>query len=113
VNFQSECVRDLIAVRPEEIKPSKVVLPDWQRTLKGFVLAVGPGKPNRNGKGLAPMECQVGDYVQFGAAAGMESQYDGVMIRILRDSDIDIVLKSAEECAAERAQLEKQYALAT
>lgn len=91
MNFQSECVRDLIAVRPEELKPSKIALPDWQRTLKGVVLAVGPGKPNRNGIGLAPMECQVGDYVHFGAAVGMESSYDGVLIRILRDSDVDMV----------------------
>ena len=103
MNFQSECVRDLIAVRPEEVKPGKVVLPDWQRTLKGIVLAVGPGKPNRNGVGLAPMECQVGDYIQFGAAVGMESMYDGAMIRIMRDGDADLVLQSAESLATERA----------
>lgn len=110
MNFQSECVRDLIAVRPEELKPSKIALPDWQRTLKGVVLAVGPGKPNRNGIGLAPMECQVGDYIQFGAAVGMESTYDGVQIRIMRDGEVDVVLQSAEDRAAERAKIAAQQA---
>lgn len=109
MNFQSECVRDLIAVRPDEYKPGKIALPDWQRTLKGFVLAVGPGRPNRNGKGLAPMECQVGDYIQFGAAAGMESSYDGVVIRIMRDGDADLVLKTAAEVAEERAAIAAQW----
>lgn len=109
MNFQSECVRDLIAVRPDEYKPGKIALPDWQRTLKGFVLAVGPGRPNRNGKGLAPMECQVGDYIQFGAAAGMESQYDGVAIRLMRDSDVDLVLIAASDVAADRAKIQAQY----
>lgn len=109
MKFESECVRDLIAVRPDELKPSKVVLPDWQRTLKGFVLAVGPGKPNRNGESVAPMECQVGDYVQFGAAVGMESMYDGVMIRIMRDGDVDLVLRSAADVEAERAKIAAQW----
>lgn len=110
MDFKQVCVRDLIAVRPDELKPSKIALPDWQRTLKGFVLAVGPGRANRNGKGLAPMECQVGDYVQFGAAVGMESMYDGVMIRIMRDGDVDLVIKSAAEVKAEREKLEAQWA---
>lgn len=109
MNFQSECVRDLIAVRPDDIKPGKILLPDWQRVLKGFVLAVGPGRPNRNGEGLAPMECQVGDYIQFGAASGMESYYDGVMIRIMRDGDADLVLKTAAQVAAERAKIASQW----
>lgn len=109
MKFEQECVRDLIAVRPEEVKPGKIALPDWQRTLKGFVLAVGPGKPNRNGKGLAPMECGVGDYVQFGAAVGMESYYDGVMIRIMRDTDVDLVLQTAAEVKAERAAIAAQW----
>lgn len=109
MEFQSQCIRDLIAVRPDEIKPSKIALPDWQRVLKGFVLSVGPGKPNRNGVGLAPMECQVGDYVQFGAAIGMESMYDGVPIRIMRDSEVDIVLQSADDVKAERAKIAAQW----
>ncbi len=101
MEFQSKCIGDLIAVRPDEIKPSKIALPDWQKCLKGFVIAAGPGKSNRKGTGLTPMECAVGDYVQFGAAVGMESVYDGTPIRILRDADVDIVLKTAAEHKAE------------
>lgn len=92
MDFKQRCVGDLIAVRPEEVKPSKVLLPDWQRTLKGFVLAVGPGRQNRKGTGLEPMECKVGDYITFGAAVGMESTYDGALIRIMRDRDVDGVI---------------------
>jgi len=109
VDFKSKCVGDLVVIRPDDIKPAKIALPDWQRVLKGFVLAVGPGKSNRKGTGLVPMECSVGDYVQFGAAAGMESTFDGTQIRIMRDTDVDLILKTAAEHKAELDAIAEQW----
>jgi co-chaperonin GroES (HSP10) len=81
---------ELIAVRYVPVKAA-VLLPDWQRTLIGTVLAVGPGRPLIDG-GAAPMKTQPGDVVVFGAAVGMESVYNGEAIRILRDSEVDLVV---------------------
>ena len=92
VEFKERPVGDLIAVEltvaPRE---QRILLPDWQRILEGTVVAIGPGAPLVNGS-LAPMACQVGDRVIFGAATGMESSYRGAPIRIMRDTDVDAVI---------------------
>lgn len=94
VKFTQKLIGDMIAVEPEaQPRDKKILLPDWQRTLRGTVLAVGPGKPLYNGE-TAPMQCQVGDTIVFGAATGMESQYKGALIRIMRDEDADAVVAS-------------------
>jgi co-chaperonin GroES (HSP10) len=91
--FKQQLIGDLIAVQPMDPKPTRILLPDWQRTLRGKVLAIGPGAPLPDGSGIAPMECQVGDYVVFGAATGMETSYCGEMIRIMKDTDPDAVVE--------------------
>jgi chaperonin GroES len=69
-----------------------IKLPDWQRTLRGEVIAVGPGRMLPLGE-RAPMECRVGDTVSFAATAGMDSDYGvGKRIRLMRDSDVDAVV---------------------
>lgn len=92
VEFKERPIGDLIAVELVVApRDQRVLLPDWQRTLEGIVVAVGPGAPLVNG-GIAPMMCAVGDRVVFGAATGMESTYRGATIRIMRDTDVDAVL---------------------
>jgi chaperonin GroES len=88
VAFKQRLVGDLIAIQPVDPTPTKILLPDWQRTLRGKVLAIGPGAPLPDG-GAAPMMCEVGDYVIFGATKGMEFSYRGEQLRIMRDNDVD------------------------
>src|SRR5882672_1151838 len=90
-SFPMQLLGDLVAIRPEEIKQT-ILLPDWQRALKGFVIATGPGKMLTNGS-IAPMDLQAGDYVSFGATSGMESMFNGANIRIMRESDVDMVIE--------------------
>lgn len=82
VKFTQKLLGEMVAVEPETQPPGKIQLPDWQRNLRGTVLAVGP----------EARECAVGDLVIFGAATGMESGYKGATIRIMRDSEVDAVL---------------------
>lgn len=89
--FPMDLVGELVAVRPDAPEGG-VLLPDWQRGLTGRVLAVGPGRELLNGT-RAPMSVQVGDRVRFGAAVGMESTFNGEPLRVMRDSDIDMVLE--------------------
>jgi co-chaperonin GroES (HSP10) len=84
VNFTQRLLGEMIAVEPEVAPRGKILLPDWQRNLRGQVVATGPDA----------RETKVGDTVLFGAATGMETQYKGVSIRIMRDSDVDAVIGS-------------------
>lgn len=102
VEFKQQLVGDLVAIQPDDVDLQTVIkLPDWQRNLRGTVLAVGPGAPLPGG-GFKPMECQVGDRVVFGAASGMESRYQHTLIRIMRDDDIDIVLEGNDTSTIDR-----------
>jgi co-chaperonin GroES (HSP10) len=75
-DFSMQLLGDLVAVIPESTRPSgTIILPDWQRSLEGSVLACGPDCT----------EVKKGDRVQFGAASGMESVFDGAAIRIMRE----------------------------
>ena len=89
--FKQHLMSDFVAIEPDRVDAkSKILLPDWQRILRGTVLAIGPGRMLASGK-QAPMACEVGDRVIFGAATGMESSYQGTLIRIMHDEDVDAV----------------------
>lgn len=91
LEFRQKLMNDLVAVALLDKAEGRVLLPDWQRILRGEVVAVGPGRMLPLGD-RAPMECSVGDRVTFAAAAGMDSSYGvGKAIRIMRDSDVDCV----------------------
>jgi chaperonin GroES len=91
IEFRQKLMNDLVAVALLDKAEGRVLLPDWQRILRGEVVAVGPGRMLPLGE-RAPMECRVGDRVTFAATAGMDSSYGvGKAIRIMRDSDVDCV----------------------
>jgi chaperonin GroES len=91
IDFSQRLLDDLIAVALLDKAEGVIKLPDWQRTLRGEVVAVGPGRMLPLGE-RAPMETKVGDVVTFSAAAGMDSQYGvGKSIRLMRDTDADAV----------------------
>jgi chaperonin GroES len=91
IDFSQKLLDDLIAVALLDKAEGMIKLPDWQRILKGEVVAVGPGRMLPLGE-RAPMECRVGDRVSFAATAGMDSSYGvGKSIRLMRDSDVDAI----------------------
>lgn len=91
--FKQQMLNDLIVVQIYDPVPTRIKLPDWQKTLRGTVVAVGPGKMLYSGV-RAEMMTKVGDVVSFGAATGMETSYGGhVNVRVMRDSDVDAVLE--------------------
>jgi chaperonin GroES len=92
IDFSQRLLDDLIAVELLDKADGVIKLPDWQRVLRGEVVAVGPGRMLPLGE-RAPMECRVGDIVSFSATAGMDSSYGiGKNIRLMRDSDVDAVI---------------------
>jgi chaperonin GroES len=92
VNFTQLLLDDLIAVALLDKAEGRVLLPDWQRILRGEVVAVGPGRMLPLGE-RAPMECRVGDTVSFSATAGMDADYGvGKKVRLMKDTDVDAVI---------------------
>jgi chaperonin GroES len=91
INFSQRLLDDLIAVALQDKAEGRVLLPDWQRILRGEVVAVGPGRILPLGE-RAPMECRVGSQVSFSATAGMDTEYGvGKKIRLMRDIDVDAI----------------------
>lgn len=84
---------DMIAVRLDEepATKSQIKLPDWQKYLRGTVVAAGPGAALYTG-GRAFMSCKVGDVVSFPPTAGMTADLGiGASVVLMRDSDVDCV----------------------
>jgi chaperonin GroES len=95
IDFQQKLLDDFVVVQMQVELSSRIKLPDWERILRGVVIAVGPGKMLPNGQ-RAPMECKLGDTVSFAATAGMDSSYGArVSVRMLHDADIDAVIEEA------------------
>jgi chaperonin GroES len=93
IEFTQVPINDMLVVQMDrDDAEGKIKLPDWQKYLKGTVLAVGPGRPLYTG-GRAPMECKVGDKVSFAPTAGMDIDYGkvGNAIRLMRADDVDCV----------------------
>jgi chaperonin GroES len=91
ITFGQRLLDDMIAVAllGEPAAKGRIKLPDWQKYLRGTVIAVGPGKMLPFGE-RAPMETKVGDVVTFSPTAGMESDFGvGRAVRLMRDPDVD------------------------
>jgi len=92
LNFSQRLLDDLIAVHLLDKAEGVIKRPDWQRVLRGEVVAAGPGRTLPLGE-RAPMECKVGDTVTFAATAGMDADYGvGRKVRLMRDTDVDAVV---------------------
>jgi chaperonin GroES len=96
IEFKEIPINDMIVVEMDEESAAKgrIKLPDWQRYLRGTVLAVGPGRPLYTG-GRGPMECRVGNKISFATTTGMDVEYGqiGNSIRMMRDVDVDAVFE--------------------
>ncbi len=76
---------DLVLVLPDYGSPEQTIaLPDWQRSLEGFVIQCGPDCK----------EVQAGDRVLYGAASGMSTYKNGAEHRIMREDDITCVVEA-------------------
>jgi chaperonin GroES len=93
IAFRQLLLDDMIAVEllGEPAAKGRIKLPDWQKYLRGTVIAIGPGRMLPFGD-RAPMEVKVGDVVTFSPTAGMESDFGvGRAVRMMRDVDCDTV----------------------
>lgn len=73
----------------EETTAGGIVLPDAAREKpqRGKIVAAGPGRLLESGD-RAELSIAVGDEVLFGKYGGTDIEYEGVEVKILRESDI-------------------------
>lgn len=89
--FPIEPLGDLIFVRRDEDYNGRIILRDpddrQEKSLRGIVVAAGPGKPMPDGGALA-MDVKVGDKIHFGQATGIESEFAGMHLLVMRNDDV-------------------------
>lgn len=88
---------DHLVIEPlkEERKKGGIILPDTvdkERSEKGKVLAVGPGKIDKDGKRIV-MEVKKGDTVLFTKYSPNEIKVDGKDYLIIKQEDVLAVLE--------------------
>ncbi|MCX5826445.1 MAG: co-chaperone GroES [Deltaproteobacteria bacterium] len=87
----------VLVIREESEQKSAggIIIPDTakEKPQKGKLVAVGPGKMDREGKRI-PLEVKTGDRVLFGRYGGTEIKIDGVEHLMMRADDILGVLES-------------------
>ncbi len=79
----------VLHVKVEEKTSGGIIIPDTakEKPQEGKVVAVGPGRKNRDGVRIA-MEVKTGDTVIFGKYAGTEIKIDGVDHVIMKEDEI-------------------------
>ncbi|HPC86117.1 MAG TPA: co-chaperone GroES [Smithellaceae bacterium] len=79
----------------EEKTPGGIIIPDTakEKPQEGKVLAVGPGRLDKEGKRIAP-EVKEGDKVIFTKWGGTEVKIDDREVMIMKEDDILAVLES-------------------
>jgi chaperonin GroES len=87
---------DRVVVRrvdSESVTAGGIVIPDaaTEKADQGTVLAVGPGKRNKDGQVIA-LDVAVNDRVLFGKFAGQTVKVDGEELLILKEEDILAVI---------------------
>jgi chaperonin GroES len=80
-------------VDSEAVTKGGIVIPDAaaEKADQGTVLAVGPGKRNKEGE-LVALDVTVNDKVLFGKFAGQTVKVDGEELLILKEEDILAVI---------------------
>ena len=91
---------DRVVVRrvdSESVTKGGIFIPDaaTEKADQGRVLAVGPGKRNKDGQVVA-LDVAVNDRVLFGKFAGQTVKVDGEELLILKEEDILAVINQGE-----------------
>ncbi|PIP36452.1 MAG: co-chaperone GroES [Desulfobacterales bacterium CG23_combo_of_CG06-09_8_20_14_all_52_9] len=79
----------VVRVEEEQKTAGGIIIPDTakEKPQEGKVVAVGPGKPDKDGK-RTPLEVKKGDRILFSKYAGTDIKIDGVEHVFMKEDDI-------------------------
>lgn len=74
----------------EQVSKSGIIIPDTakEKPQEGEVVAVGPGRLDKDGVKRVPMDVKKGDRVLFENWGGKDYKAEGVEYKILREDEI-------------------------
>jgi chaperonin GroES len=83
----------VLHVKAEEKTSGGIIIPDTakEKPQEGTVVAVGPGRKDRDGNRIA-MEAKEGTRIMFGKYAGTEITIDGVDHVIMKEDEIFCII---------------------
>ena len=86
-----------------EQKVGGIIIPDSakEKPQQGKVVAVGAGKPDKDGKKVA-LDVQAGDTILCGKDAGQEIKIDGNEYLIMREDEVLAVIDGADAKKAKK-----------
>jgi chaperonin GroES len=81
-------------IEEEEQKVGGIIIPDTakEKPQQGKVMAVGAGKPDKDGKKVA-LDVKAGDTILFGKYSGQEIKIDGKEFLIMREDEVLAVVE--------------------
>lgn len=95
--MQIQPLRDNVIIEPtspEEVTASGIIIPDTadkEKTEQGTVVAVGPGKKNKDGS-VVSLDIKKGDVVLFSKYGPTEIEVGGTEYLIAKEEDILAIL---------------------
>lgn len=88
-------LRDRILVKPIQRKPSEIIATVLREKYSlGEVVAIGPGKYNKQGKHM-PLDVKPGDIIRYGEFAfpEWEDRANGQRYQILQEADVAAIVE--------------------
>ena len=85
-------------IEEEEQKVGGIIIPDSakEKPQQGKVIAVGAGKPDKDGKKIA-LDVKDGDTILFGKYSGQEVRVDGEDYLIMREDEVLAVIEGGKK----------------
>ena len=96
--MQIQPLADRVVVKllgAEQVSKSGIIIPDTakEKSQEGEVVAVGPGKINKEGKRVS-VELKVGERVLFKNWGGDDYKADGIEYKIMSEDDVLAIIKT-------------------
>lgn len=96
--MQIQPLADRVVVKllsAEQVSRSGIIIPDTakEKSQEGEIVAVGPGKMNKEGK-RAAIELKIGDRVLFKNWGGDDYKADGIDYKIMSEDDVLAIIKN-------------------
>ena len=85
-------------IEEDEQKVGGIIIPDSakEKPQQGKVIAVGAGKPDKDGKKIA-LDVKQGDTILFGKYSGQEVRVDGEDYLIMREDEVLAVIEGGKK----------------
>ena len=109
-----EPLNDHIVVQPKEprdMSEGGIILPDAakEKQARGIVIAVGPGRRDKDGKRL-PIDVKVGELIAYGKYAGADMKIGFADYIVMGETDVLAIIHEPEEKLAKKEQKKKKRA---